>query len=912
MNIMKQHTFKILALMLIAALLQVRPALAQSAAIDLCATSGTIALPGTAALTIWGYTLGDCTTGLPLTAPGGPTIVVNEGDTVAITVHNNLPEATSLLLPSLAMIPDTTGIGAVASATYNFTADAPGLYLYEAGLLANAQHQVAMGLYGALVVRSATAGTAYGTSSTAFDDEAVLVLGEIDPALNNSAAPASFDMRNYAPKYFLINGKAYPDTAPIATQAGNNVLLRYVNAGLVPYSMSLLGMRQTAVAMDGSPFTYGRTVVAETIAPGQTADMIATVPAAATDGSKFALFDGNLLLHNNKTNNVTGGFGGMLTFLTVGGTPPTGDTTGPVTSNLSVSPTAVSGTVSDAATGGSNVNAAEFFIDTTGANGSGTAVAAFTPGVTVNVNGTIAPALTGSHTIYLHGMDAAGNWGAFQSVLLTNDATGPTTSALVVSPTPNNGTADLFVSATADDSATGGSAIAAAEYWIDTGSPSAMSVSPAAVQIASLSTTVPAATINGLTEGVHTVSVRSQDALGNWGAAVSTSLTVDKNGPATSNVNAAPNPNNGAMPINSSTPAVRVTATFVDALSKIGPECVGAAAAATGDSPVEGTNHIFIPLVTGSSDAQVYAAAAPCMMGELFIDTVGANGSGIVILPSDGSANSQTENGYADIPLGTIATLSDGNHTIYVHGQDAAGNWGPMGTTILVIDKTVPTITSVTLSANTIAFGAATVTLNVTATDGGVGLNGGQYWIDGTATPPATATAFAGTSVAINTSGLAGGVHTLFVRMKDGVSNWSAVSSATLTVVQAVNDARSITANTSGTQTSNANATAGVLTNDQPVGVAGRTAGLASAPIRTSGTGAGTITLSCPTSLGTPASPTIGGNTICTNGAYRVTLHGVGGRGNQRRASKRGTYQFTYTETLNGVSSTATVTITVN
>jgi hypothetical protein len=82
--------------------------------------------------------------------------------------------------------------------------------------------------------------------------------------------------------------------------------------------------------------------------------------------------------------------------------------------------------------------------------------------------------------------------------------------------------------------------------------------------------------------------------------------------------------------------------------------------------------------------------------------------------------------------------------------------------------------------------------------------------------------------------------------------------------------------------------------------------------VRTSGTGAGTLTLSCPGSLGTAATPSISGQTICANGAYRVTLTGVGNNNNQRAASKRGTFQFTYTEKLNGVTSTATVVITVN
>lgn len=833
--------------------------------IDLYAVSGTATLPDQA-VTIWGYN----STNNPVTQPGGPTLFVNEGDTVTITLHNELGEDTALLFQGQDMIPDTTGVASGGIKIYTFEANRPGTYLYEAGLLANAQHQVAMGLYGALVVRPATASQAYNSVTTAFDDEAVLVLSDIDPALNNSANPAAFDMRNYAPKYFLINGQVYPNTAPISTVAGNTVLLRYLNAGLQPYSMTLLGLRQTAIAMDGSPFNYGRTLVAETIAPGQTADMLAGIPAAAADGSKFALYDGNLMLHNNKANNnLTGGFGGMLTFLTVSGTPSTGDTTGPATSAVSLTSTSVSATVSDANTGGSNVTAAEFFIDSTGANGSGTSMTGTFGTVIVDVNGTIAPALSGSHTVYVHGMDGAGNWGPFQSAVIINDITGPTTSALGLSPNPSNGTANVALSASANDTASGGSNIAAAEYNIDGGTAVPMSVSPSGAKVASLTATISAPTVSGLSDGTHVVSVRSQDSLGNWGAPATINLNVDTTGPTTSNVNAAPNPNNGKLGINSNTPAVRVTASFSDGLSKISA-------------------------------------------GEGFIDTVGANGTGFIFLPSDGLFNNSIENGYVDIPLTTINALSNGNHTIYVHGKDAAGNWGANGTTILVIDKTAPTISSATLTPSTIAFGTASVALNVNASDGAsTGVTGGQYWIDGTATPPANPTAFTGTSATIDTSALAAGVHTVYVRVRDGASNWSTVSNTTLTVIQAVNDALSITANTSATQTSDTSAAAGVLANDEPVGLASRTAALASAPVRTSGSGTGTIALSCPASLGTAASPAISGNTICTNGAYRVTLSGVGSSGSARRTSKQGTYEFTYNEIVNGVLSTATVTITV-
>jgi len=123
-----------------------------------------------------------------------------------------------------------------------------------------------------------------------------------------------------------------------------------------------------------------------------------------------------------------------------------------------------------------------------------------------------------------------------------------------------------------------------------------------------------------------------------------------------------------------------------------------------------------------------------------------------------------------------------------------------------------------------------------------------------------------------------------------------------------MDDTLTISANTSASQTSNVTAP-GVLANDEP---AGAVLAIASEPVRTGGSGAGTVTVSCPAALGTAAAPVIGGNTLCTNGAYQVTLTGVGKGGNARRSSKRGTYQFTYRLTLDGASSTATVTITVN
>ena len=171
-----------------------------------------------------------------------------------------------------------------------------------------------MGLYGALLVRSGVAGQAYGTAATAYDVEAPLVLSAIDPAFN--AAPDGFDLHSYRATYWLINGKAYPDTAPIAATAGQRVLLRYLNAGFDNTSMLLLGMHQRVLAKDARLLNNPFDADAEIIPAGATEDTIATVPSSAPPSSNgFALYNRQLHVTNGTATSPGHTPGGMLTFI---------------------------------------------------------------------------------------------------------------------------------------------------------------------------------------------------------------------------------------------------------------------------------------------------------------------------------------------------------------------------------------------------------------------------------------------------------------------------------------------------------------------------------------------------------------------------------------------------------------------
>jgi FtsP/CotA-like multicopper oxidase with cupredoxin domain len=721
------------------------PAHAATQTFQLWAVTGTTTLPGGQSLPVLGYAGANA----PVVRPGGPTLEVNEGDTVEIELHDQVGEPTALLVQGQQMEPDLEGTTNGQSKTYTFTADEPGTYLYEAGLLPNAQHQVAMGLYGALVVHPATTGQAYADASTAYDIDEVLLLSEIDPALNGATNPATFDMRKYAPRYFLVNGRAHPATTPIDAAGGDDVLLRYVNAGMQYHSMGVLGADQRFVALDGSPLADSRQYVAETIGPGQTADALVTAPTDPSVDTQLAVYDASLQLHNS---NVSGS-GGMLTTIDVPGAPAGPDESGPVTSAVAVSGGSLTATVDDRERGGSTVKAAEYYLDTLDTAHAMTAVGgsfdADHEDVTASV--TVPP---GEHVFYVRGQDAGDHWGPFSSVLVSGaDVGGPTTRSPLLTPNRvNHNSAGVKITATGDDSASGNSNITAAEYFIDTvgayGGGATMDVNQQA-PVASLDATIPAGTVNGLSEGSHVIYIRAKDGQGNWGEPINVNLVVDATGPSTSGLLVEPSPNNGALPYNSSVPAVRVTATSM-------------------------------------SDPLTSAVNSPIEAAEGFIDTVGANGSGIRLQASDGVFTDTTEGGYFDIPLATVNALSAGTHQIRVHAKDAAGNWGPITSAPLVIDKTRPTLSAVSASPNP-ATGSQTVTLTGTAADSSAITR--AEWFLGTDPGPGNAApmTISGSgpftvTASINAATLGEGSKTLRVRVRDAAGNWSTLGSATLTV----------------------------------------------------------------------------------------------------------------------------------
>jgi hypothetical protein len=727
--------------------------------------TGVVLTPGTPAVRVWSFTSGS---GDPITAPVGPTLVVNEGQTVRLVLHNAVPgQSVALAMPQIDDFPqDAVGI-ATGEKTYEFHDTQPGTYLYEAGGSADGARQVAMGLMGALVVLPSPAGTAYGTQDTAYSDEGVIVMSDVDPGLN--ADPLGYDMRNFAPRYHLFNGKTYPSTDAIEVQGGKTALLRVINAGTVQHSIAVLGTEQSLIAESGRKLKYPYGVGAEIVPAGDTKDLLVSVPAAP--GLKYAVYDPTMRLDNDGAvssvsfgsssypNMVT--FGGGLTFLQEGGVAAPTDVP-PVVDTVAIAPpTRVSSgslpftaTITDA---DSPIAGARFVVDDPAAPDiSWTQLTTVVSGgfgtQTVTVSGTVPAAglATGTHQLLVSATDATG-YGASKSAAFQVDTTGPTVAALTPAKAFVNGSSALAFTGSATD--VGGGRVLSATWKLDgTGTSTAATVTPGSGSGATFTGSIPAATLGGLTEGSHTIAARAVDDLGNAGAdgpapvapspVPGAAFVVDTTAPTVASVAVTPSPNNGSQGVAYDATSIEVRAVVSDANG------------ANGSGVASGEGFIGTP----PADASVRG----------FTMVTNTSGGPLAIVGT--------------IPLSQLTSLPDGITRIYVRAVDKAGNWGSVVSGDLVLSRTA-TVSGLTLTPAT-ASTAASVALAGTATTGaGQTVTAAEYFIDGndpgaglaskaTLGPPAQTSPITAT---INVAGLTVGPHSVSVRARSSSGAWSPV-----------------------------------------------------------------------------------------------------------------------------------------
>jgi len=282
----------------------------------LTAESGHIMMPDMTTMFMWSYGL----VGEGFQHPG-PVLCVNEGDTVTVTLQNYLNVPVSIIFPGQENVmangvlaqPEFNGAGgtlsslttsapAGSSVTYSFVANKPGTFIYESGT--DTKRQVAMGLFGALVVRPALgADHVYNRSDSQFtaSEEFIAILSEIDPYLHQATEQGlNFNMNNYRARYWMINGRGFPDSiadnnaswlpgqpygalAHIYPNSASHPLPaveRFINVGTEDYPFHPHGQNGLVIGRDGNPLEGpgGEDLAFEkfavNIGPGQTWDVL--------------------------------------------------------------------------------------------------------------------------------------------------------------------------------------------------------------------------------------------------------------------------------------------------------------------------------------------------------------------------------------------------------------------------------------------------------------------------------------------------------------------------------------------------------------------------------------------------------------------------------------------------------------
>ena len=318
----KLNSIRVLAALLVSAL-AIAPA-AEAAvkgitgsSFNLSAKAGYVSVADGGSIYSWGYT--DTTGNMQLP---GPTLIVTQGDTVTITLHNDLPKAAGNV-SMVFMGQQVTASGGVSGeltneavnggdVTYTFTPSKPGTYQYHSGTRSDLQ--VEMGLYGAMIVRPASvptcttmypdaleSGAAYNHTGACYDREFLFVTSSIDYQLHkaveqqsNGAGPIILPPDAFeSSEYWLLNGRVCPDTMavdgtdtlphqPYGSLAhmhpGEKILMRVVGGGREMHPFHHHGNHARVLARDGNMLLNGAGNLA-----GPRVFTIASMPGTTTD-----------------------------------------------------------------------------------------------------------------------------------------------------------------------------------------------------------------------------------------------------------------------------------------------------------------------------------------------------------------------------------------------------------------------------------------------------------------------------------------------------------------------------------------------------------------------------------------------------------------------------------------------------
>lgn len=254
----------------------------------------------------------------------GPELRVREGDTIRVTLNNNLPVPTTIHWHGVNVRPAMDGVAGLsqapvdpgASFVYEFVATPAGTRWYHSHT--DPALQVPLGLYGPLIIEPKTA-------TEAWDREYTLMLAEWDLELTPAVAVGTvpFGPRDQTLRggelgadFFLINGKMHGAIPPIRLARGEHILLRLIHAGAIPHPIHTHGHSFSVVATDGNLVPAIARLTKDTILIG---------PAERYDLAIAGTNPGVWMVHCHIEHHMANG---MMTTLWYDGEQPTGPVAG--------------------------------------------------------------------------------------------------------------------------------------------------------------------------------------------------------------------------------------------------------------------------------------------------------------------------------------------------------------------------------------------------------------------------------------------------------------------------------------------------------------------------------------------------------------------------------------------------------
>ncbi len=194
----------------------------------------------------------------------GESLIVQEGDTIEITVVNTLSTTHSFVIDGLV---DSGPIASNQTKTITFEASKAGTYLYYDKM--NAPYNRLVGLHGGFAVMPSGLSNQLYPGSPTFVQQYFWIFNDIDPVWHNAISNNQTPKTAYEPRYFTINGLgARPPGAPgshdpnidamvdtrtaLHGQIGDRTLVRILNPGLASQSVHTHGNHMEWLTENGN------------------------------------------------------------------------------------------------------------------------------------------------------------------------------------------------------------------------------------------------------------------------------------------------------------------------------------------------------------------------------------------------------------------------------------------------------------------------------------------------------------------------------------------------------------------------------------------------------------------------------------------------------------------------------------